>query len=73
MRSYEESTVPIAELHQPEVKFLHEVDSGSVCAMTVPSYYERNLRSCALSNMTTKWGVLFSYRAAIALVGYLPS
>jgi len=61
--SYEQSTVPIIYFHQPEQKCLHQVGSGSVCAMNVPNYYERNLRSRAWSDMTTRLGVLLSYSA----------
>jgi len=40
--SYQESTVPIDKFIQPELMFLHEVGSNSVCAMNVPNYYGRN-------------------------------
>jgi len=40
---YAESTIPITKFLQPELKFLHEVSSGSVCAMNMPNYYERNV------------------------------
>ena len=42
--SYKESPIPVAKVHQPELMFLHEVVSGSVCVMNVVNYSEKNLR-----------------------------
>jgi len=41
--SYLESTIPLAYCHEPKLKFLHKISTGSDCAMNVPNYYERKL------------------------------
>jgi len=42
------------------LNFLHEVGRGSMCAMNVLNYYQRNRGMCALSDMTTRRGILLS-------------